>query len=154
MQRIYIRIFYCFYIRFLFVQYFRKFCDMNTVRCGSSAMMSMTLLSVFVLVQILCVYGELTTVAVTGEVSSATDKNTCEKIRIKCAYHEGCYHALQNYFEKCDRILRADSKTCPEPCMHALVTLTSTEQGSGLLDVSVNVYDNAYTLYKKKIYLS
>lgn len=119
---------------FIFCLY-KEIIVMKIVQCVSSMMI--TLLSGVVLMQLLCVTAEgLTTVAVSG-VMSAVDNTTCEYIRIECALHEGCNQALQNYFEKCDRILKANSTTCPESCMNALVALTSTVQGSGLLDVSI-----------------
>lgn len=60
----------------------------------------------------------------------------CEDVRLKCAYGTGCSLALHNYFSKCERVLMENSTTCPEQCLHALVTLTSTEDGKQMMDVS------------------
>ncbi|XP_015366852.1 PREDICTED: growth arrest-specific protein 1-like [Diuraphis noxia] len=58
----------------------------------------------------------------------------CEDVRMKCAFGPGCSMALHNYFAKCDRMLQADSTTCPESCLYALVALLSTEDGKRMLD--------------------
>ncbi|XP_050539334.1 uncharacterized protein LOC126904379 [Daktulosphaira vitifoliae] len=71
-----------------------------------------------------------TTIATTADRHSVT----CEDLRVRCAFATGCSMALHNYFTKCDQSLRADSTTCSESCLYALVTLTSTEEGKKLLD--------------------
>lgn len=58
----------------------------------------------------------------------------CEDVRLRCAFGPGCSMALHNYFAKCDRMLQADSTTCPESCLYALVALISTEDGRRMLD--------------------
>lgn len=64
----------------------------------------------------------------------------CEDVRVRCAFNKGCSLALHNYFTKCDKSLVADPTKCPEMCMEALVTLTSTEDGKWLLDVSTRSF--------------
>lgn len=61
---------------------------------------------------------------------------SCEEVRVRCAFGTGCSVALHNYFAKCDKVLQADSTSCPESCLYALVALTSTEDGKRMLDVS------------------
>lgn len=61
---------------------------------------------------------------------------SCEEVRVRCAFGAGCSVALHNYFAKCDKVLQADSTSCPESCLYALVALTSTEDGKRMLDVS------------------
>ncbi|XP_050431970.1 growth arrest-specific protein 1-like [Adelges cooleyi] len=74
--------------------------------------------------------------AATVGTAVANDRHspTCEEVRVRCAFGSGCSVALHNYFTKCDQMLRADSTTCPESCLYALVSITSTEEGKKLLD--------------------
>lgn len=73
-----------------------------------------------------------------GGTTAAGDyvPETCEDVRLRCAFGTGCSLALHNYFIKCDRILQTNPTTCPETCLYSLVALTSTDDGKRLLDVS------------------
>ena len=63
--------------------------------------------------------------------------SSCEEARLKCAYRTGCGMALQNYIMGCNSVLHGEpTSTCPESCQHALIALTSTEEGQELMTVS------------------
>jgi len=78
----------------------------------------------------------------------------CEDVRLKCAFGPGCSMALHNYFAKCDRMLQADSTTCPESCLYALVALISTEDGKRMLDVSTYYYFCCFCVLQLKYYIN
>ncbi|PSN45828.1 hypothetical protein C0J52_05527 [Blattella germanica] len=60
--------------------------------------------------------------------------STCEQARLKCAYRDGCGMALQKYMMGCSSVLHGPPiTTCPESCQHALIALTSTEEGKDLM---------------------
>ncbi|CAG2057098.1 unnamed protein product, partial [Timema podura] len=58
---------------------------------------------------------------------------SCEEARLKCAYRTGCGMALNKYFIGCSAVLHGATSTCPEVCQHALIALTSTEEGQDLM---------------------
>ncbi|XP_054278783.1 growth arrest-specific protein 1-like [Macrosteles quadrilineatus] len=60
-------------------------------------------------------------------------KVSCEEARLKCAYRTGCGMALQNYMVGCSSVLRDSGAHCPESCQHALIALTSTDEGKDLM---------------------
>nr|CAD7414050.1 unnamed protein product [Timema poppensis] len=60
---------------------------------------------------------------------------SCEEARLKCAYRTGCGMALNKYFIGCSAVLHGATSTCPEVCQHALIALTSTEEGQDLMTV-------------------
>ncbi|XP_076637524.1 growth arrest-specific protein 1 isoform X1 [Colletes latitarsis] len=55
----------------------------------------------------------------------------CEEAKLKCAYRTGCGTALQHYFTGCAPALQ--SNDCSETCQHALIALTSTDEGKELM---------------------
>ncbi|KAJ9588094.1 hypothetical protein L9F63_018535, partial [Diploptera punctata] len=60
--------------------------------------------------------------------------SSCEEARLKCAYRTGCGMALQNYIVGCSSVLHGPhASSCPESCQHALIALTSTEEGQDLM---------------------
>lgn len=59
--------------------------------------------------------------------------SSCEEARLKCAYRTGCGMALQNYIVGCSGVLHGPATSCPESCQHALIALTSTEEGKDLM---------------------
>ncbi|XP_059478879.1 growth arrest-specific protein 1-like [Neocloeon triangulifer] len=64
-------------------------------------------------------------------------RDSCENARLKCAYRSGCGQALQNYMMGCSFMLDSGPAVlnyCPEPCQHALIALTSTEEGKNLMN--------------------
>lgn len=63
---------------------------------------------------------------------------SCEEARIKCAYRKGCGMALRNYLVDCSSVLH-DNTRCPEVCQHALIALTSTDEGHKLMTVSKEI---------------
>ncbi|KAG8336310.1 1,3-beta-glucanosyltransferase gas1 [Homalodisca vitripennis] len=73
-----------------------------------------------------------------GDTFSHSRSHTvsCEEARLKCAYRTGCGMALQNYIVGCSTVLRDSAGACPESCQHALIALTSTDEGKDLMTVS------------------
>lgn len=67
-------------------------------------------------------------------LSAAT---SCEEARMRCAYRSGCGAALNNYMMLCNDVLAQPSNYCPKECEHALIALTSTEEGKELMNVSI-----------------
>lgn len=67
-----------------------------------------------------------------GEVNS---RMPCDQANLKCAYRTGCGSALQSYLVQCASIHQGDSTECPESCQHALIALTSTDEGKDLMTV-------------------
>ncbi|KAK0181353.1 hypothetical protein PV327_003645 [Microctonus hyperodae] len=57
----------------------------------------------------------------------------CEDARLKCAYRTGCGRALQQYLTSCAAVFQGDSNICHESCQHALIALTSTDEGKELM---------------------
>lgn len=57
----------------------------------------------------------------------------CEEAKLRCAYRTGCGTALQHYFTGCAPVLQ--SNDCSETCQHALIALTSTDEGKELMTV-------------------
>ncbi|XP_046661077.1 growth arrest-specific protein 1-like [Homalodisca vitripennis] len=70
-----------------------------------------------------------------GDTFSHSRSHTvsCEEARLKCAYRTGCGMALQNYIVGCSTVLRDSAGACPESCQHALIALTSTDEGKDLM---------------------
>lgn len=58
----------------------------------------------------------------------------CGEARTRCAYRTGCGTALSNYMFFCDAVLSDPGSSCSEMCGHALIALTSTEEGKELMD--------------------
>ncbi|XP_068620272.1 growth arrest-specific protein 1-like [Battus philenor] len=71
----------------------------------------------------------LLTVAVLG-----ADATPCTEARTRCAYRTGCGYALNNYMFLCSDVLSEPISVCPKPCEHALIALTSTEEGKELMN--------------------
>ncbi|XP_071455175.1 growth arrest-specific protein 1-like, partial [Hetaerina americana] len=75
--------------------------------------------------------------------SSSRGEMMCEEAKMKCAYREGCGEALQRFVAACSEIAIGtrigahardeEMPTCSEPCQHALIALTSTEEGQALI---------------------
>lgn len=57
----------------------------------------------------------------------------CEDARLRCAYRTGCGMALQHYVTGCASVLQGDN--CSDACQHALIALTSTDEGKELMTV-------------------
>ncbi|XP_061931684.1 growth arrest-specific protein 1-like isoform X1 [Apis cerana] len=55
----------------------------------------------------------------------------CEEAKLKCAFRTGCGTALQHYFTGCAPVL--EDNDCSESCQHALIALTSTDEGKELM---------------------
>ncbi|CAK9822285.1 Growth arrest-specific protein 1 [Anthophora retusa] len=55
----------------------------------------------------------------------------CEEAKLKCAYRTGCGTALQHYLTGCAPVLQGND--CSETCQHALIALTSTDEGKELM---------------------
>ncbi|XP_031831468.1 growth arrest-specific protein 1 isoform X2 [Nomia melanderi] len=55
----------------------------------------------------------------------------CEQAKMKCAFRTGCGSALQHYLTGCAPVLQGDD--CSEACQHALIALTSTDEGQDLM---------------------
>ncbi|KAF5301334.1 hypothetical protein FQA39_LY10732 [Lamprigera yunnana] len=72
--------------------------------------------------------------AIAGVAAEFSGPVSCEAARLKCAYRVGCGMALQKYMVGCSAVLQGpDATTCPEICQHALIALTSTEEGRDLM---------------------
>ncbi|CAH2042286.1 unnamed protein product, partial [Iphiclides podalirius] len=69
--------------------------------------------------------------AVAALRASAT---SCTEARTRCAYRTGCGYALNNYMYLCSEVLSEPTSVCPKPCEHALIALTSTEEGKELMN--------------------
>lgn len=59
----------------------------------------------------------------------------CEEAKLKCAFRTGCGTALQHYFTGCAPVL--EDNDCSESCQHALIALTSTDEGKELITVYI-----------------
>ncbi|XP_049877228.1 growth arrest-specific protein 1-like [Pectinophora gossypiella] len=71
--------------------------------------------------------------AIVAAVAAAA-ATPCEKARIRCAYRTGCGAALNNYMLLCNDVLAEPTTNCPKACEHALIALTSTEEGKELMN--------------------
>lgn len=71
----------------------------------------------------------------------------CEEAKMKCAYRTGCGKALQHYVLGCAPELQGND--CSETCQHALIALTSTDEGKELMTVRicVCVHIHAYNFF-------
>ncbi|KAG7301417.1 hypothetical protein JYU34_014364 [Plutella xylostella] len=58
----------------------------------------------------------------------------CTEARLRCSYRQGCGTALNNYLMLCSDVMSEPTDQCPEPCQHALIALTSTEEGKELMN--------------------
>ncbi|CAH0724396.1 unnamed protein product, partial [Brenthis ino] len=67
-------------------------------------------------------------------LSVAASGTPCEQARMRCAYRTGCGAALSNYMYLCDEVLSKPATVCPKACEHALIALTSTEEGKELMN--------------------
>ncbi|KAK2580420.1 hypothetical protein KPH14_006170 [Odynerus spinipes] len=63
--------------------------------------------------------------------STTSSSMRCDDARLRCAYRTGCGLALQHYLTGCESLLQSDN--CSESCQHALIALTSTDQGKELM---------------------
>ncbi|XP_067002333.1 growth arrest-specific protein 1 [Anabrus simplex] len=75
-------------------------------------------------------------VLLTVPMAAGTGSGTsCEEARLKCAYRTGCGMALNNYMLGCSGVVQRASGAshCPEVCQHALIALTSAEEGKELI---------------------
>ena len=70
-------------------------------------------------------------------LSSTNNSMRCDDARLRCAYRTGCGMALQHYLTRCTLVLQGDISECPESCQHALIALTSTDEGKELMRVSI-----------------
>ncbi|XP_043277439.1 growth arrest-specific protein 1-like [Venturia canescens] len=87
-------------------------------------------------------------VRATTNSSVNTAKTSCEVARLRCAFRTGCGSALQQYLTSCTADLQSDSRGCPETCQHALIALTSTDQGKELM--SCDCPDDDYLCNRSK----
>ncbi|KAG6449681.1 growth arrest-specific protein 1 [Manduca sexta] len=58
----------------------------------------------------------------------------CTEARMRCVYRTGCGAALGNYMVMCEGVLSEPTSKCPKECGHALIALTSTEEGKELMN--------------------
>ncbi|KPJ03417.1 Growth arrest-specific protein 1 [Papilio xuthus] len=59
---------------------------------------------------------------------------SCTEARTRCAYRTGCGFALNNYMYLCGDVLSEPTSVCPKPCEHALIALTTAEEGKELMN--------------------
>lgn len=65
----------------------------------------------------------------------AVNATPCNEARTRCAYRTGCGTGLNNYMLLCSEVLSKPMGYCPKECEHALIALTSTEEGKELINV-------------------
>ncbi|XP_077298921.1 growth arrest-specific protein 1-like isoform X2 [Arctopsyche grandis] len=70
---------------------------------------------------------------VRGEDIGSVSDVGCTEAKLRCAFRTGCGRALTNYVLWCSDLVRGVAK-CPEACQHALIALTSTEEGKLLMN--------------------
>ncbi|KOB69073.1 putative Growth arrest-specific protein 1 [Operophtera brumata] len=71
----------------------------------------------------------------------------CVQARTRCAYRTGCGAALSNYMMMCDAVLSEPASYCPKECSHALIALTSTEEGKELMNSLSSCRRNSQIFY-------
>ncbi|XP_053614608.1 growth arrest-specific protein 1-like [Plodia interpunctella] len=76
--------------------------------------------------------------AVVASVAAVARATLCDEARLRCAYRSGCGTALNNYMLYCNDVLSRPMNWCPEECEHALIALTSTEEGKDLMNCQCN----------------
>ncbi|XP_015185267.1 PREDICTED: growth arrest-specific protein 1-like isoform X2 [Polistes dominula] len=74
---------------------------------------------------------------------------SCEDARLRCAYRIGCGMALQHYVTGCASVLQGDK--CSESCQHALIALTSTDEGKELMMCQCTPDDEFCQQSKQKV---
>lgn len=57
----------------------------------------------------------------------------CNAARIKCMYRVGCRKALESYLTGCRSVVNGEVERCGHFCTMTLIALTSTRQGSDLM---------------------
>ncbi|XP_041984476.1 growth arrest-specific protein 1-like [Aricia agestis] len=67
-------------------------------------------------------------------VLAAARGTPCDEARMKCAFRTGCGRALSDYMYLCSDVLNGPTSRCPRECEHALIALTSTEEGKELMN--------------------
>ncbi|XP_073953714.1 growth arrest-specific protein 1-like [Choristoneura fumiferana] len=71
--------------------------------------------------------------ALLAALAASVAGTPCFEARTRCAYRTGCGAALNNYMMLCNDVLTEPTSVCPKPCEHALIALTSTEEGKELM---------------------
>ena len=72
------------------------------------------------------------------------NSKNCGDARMDCAYRTGCGTALQHYVTHCTPVLQGRIKQCPIPCLHALIGLSSTDEGQDLMQVRIQTNCNMF----------
>ncbi|KAI5633762.1 growth arrest-specific protein 1-like [Phthorimaea operculella] len=76
----------------------------------------------------------LVAILAAAAASMAATAIPCEEARMRCAYRTGCGAALNHYMLMCNDVMADPTITsCPKACEHALIALTSTEEGKELM---------------------
>lgn len=78
--------------------------------------------------------------------------SSCYEAQQKCAYRSGCSFALTRYFSGCYSVLNDPNPNpshCPTSCQHALIALTSSDEGKEL--TQCNCTDNHCREQKKRV---
>ncbi|XP_026491075.1 growth arrest-specific protein 1-like [Vanessa tameamea] len=86
-------------------------------------------------------------VAVLSLTVVAAGSTSCEDARMRCVYRTGCGAAINNYMYLCNEVLSKPTTVCPKACEHALIALTSTEEGKELMNCQC---EDQYCLDAKK----
>ncbi|KAK2718796.1 growth arrest-specific protein 1-like isoform X2 [Artemia franciscana] len=74
----------------------------------------------------------------------------CQDVRAKCLFRSGCGMAMQNYLVHCADVMTGrGSGECSKACQHALIALTSTEEGQALMRCKCN--DTYCEIQKERI---
>jgi len=66
-------------------------------------------------------------------ITTEDDPVLCEDAHLKCAYRKGCGNALKSYMSGCLDVISGRTNKCTDHCKHALIALTSTEEGQRLM---------------------
>lgn len=82
---------------------------------------------------------------------STNNSMRCDDARLRCAYRTGCGMALQHYLTRCTSVLHGEMNKCPEICQHALIALTSTDEGQELMRCDCTQEDHLCMQSKQKV---
>lgn len=76
---------------------------------------------------------------------------SCHVAQLQCHARSGCQMALNNFFIHCHSLIKGEEITsCPTDCKHALVSLLSTEDQTGLAFINCNCQDEDSCAERKR----
>ncbi|XP_046346766.1 growth arrest-specific protein 1-like [Haliotis rufescens] len=74
----------------------------------------------------------------------------CDQARNHCFSRIGCQMALNNFMIGCSDVIKGTVDTCTTDCKHALISLLSTEDRSGIAFVNCNCSDDEFCETQKR----